>query len=84
MKRRMHKVNFAPERNRVLQVAKTEVIWIGLTAYIRVLSKKKSRHNELLHLLRTKLEAVSNVRISSGLKYAVDESHSSYLWKIKY
>ncbi|XP_021744999.1 telomerase reverse transcriptase-like isoform X2 [Chenopodium quinoa] len=84
MKRRMYKVNYEPDCNQVLKVAKQEVIWLGLTAYIRVLSKKKSRHIFLLRLLRAKLAAISNVRISSGLKYAVDDSHSSFLWKIKY
>uniref|UniRef100_A0A803LJI9 Telomerase reverse transcriptase n=1 Tax=Chenopodium quinoa TaxID=63459 RepID=A0A803LJI9_CHEQI len=43
MKRRMYKVNYEPDCNQVLQVAKQEVIWLGLTAYIRVLSKKKSQ-----------------------------------------
>lgn len=84
MKRRMYKVDCEPDYNQVLQVGKNEVIWLGLMAYIRVLSKKKSRYMELLRLLRTKLAAISHVGCSSKLKYAVDDSHSSYLWKIKY
>ncbi|XP_010692706.1 telomerase reverse transcriptase isoform X3 [Beta vulgaris subsp. vulgaris] len=84
MKRRMYKVKCASSCHHVLQVAEKEVTWLGYTAYIQVLSKKKSRHKELLRLLKTALAPVSRIGRFSKLKYAVDESHSSFLWKIKY
>ncbi|XP_074309417.1 telomerase reverse transcriptase isoform X3 [Silene latifolia] len=79
MKRRMFKV-----KSTVLLVSKQEIQWLGLTAYIRVLNRKKSRHKELLSLLRPKLKPFSRIGGSPELQYAVDDSHSSLLWKIKY
>ena len=69
----------------ILQLAAGEVEWLGLNAYIKVLKKKQSRHKKLLHLLKSKLVAHEiNGNVSSQLKYAVDSSHSSVMWKIKY
>ncbi|CAO2830156.1 unnamed protein product [Amaranthus hypochondriacus] len=81
---RMYKAGYASNGDRTLVVTKKEILWLGLTAYIKVLSKKKSGHKELLRLLRTKLAAIVSVGGSYKLKYAVDDSHSSYMWKIKY
>nr|GMC72337.1 telomerase reverse transcriptase isoform X1 [Ipomoea batatas] len=69
----------------VLEVEKWEIEWLGLIAYIRVLNKKQSRYRALLPLLRSKLIAVRNSEcVSSALKYATDDVHSSVLWKIRY
>ena len=69
----------------ILQLEKGEVEWLGLYAYIQVLKRKQSQYKELLSLLELKLV---NHKItgseSSELSYAVDRSHSSLLWKIKY
>lgn len=81
---RMYKAGYASNGDRTLVVTKKEILWLGLTAYIKVLSKKKSGHKELLRLLRTKLAAIVSVGGSYKLKNAVDDSHSSYMWKIKY
>lgn len=69
----------------ILHLEDGEVEWLGLHAYIQVLKKKQSRHKELLPLLKSKLLAheISGC-VSSQLKYAVDRSHSSAIWKIKY
>ncbi|XP_004308218.1 PREDICTED: telomerase reverse transcriptase-like [Fragaria vesca subsp. vesca] len=73
--------NFCP----ILQLEEEEVEWLGLYAYIEVLKRKQSRYKELLSLLKLQL---LNHKIcgseSSELSYAVDRSHSSLLWKIKY
>ncbi|GAB2290163.1 hypothetical protein Dimus_024445 [Dionaea muscipula] len=84
MKRRMRKMDPDSGRNLFAQLVKEEIYWLGLTAYIRALTKKQSRHKVLLLLLRSKLVALGNIGSSSELKYAVDDSHSSCLWKIKY
>ncbi|KAJ4971046.1 hypothetical protein NE237_004145 [Protea cynaroides] len=72
--------NFCP----ILHLEKEEVDWLGLHAYIRVLKKKQSRHRELLLLLRSKLTDVIKDRPSAQLIYAIDDSHSSVFWKIRY
>jgi len=84
MKRRMYAISLESDYQPVLQVAKEEVRWLGLTAYVQVLKRKQSRYKFLLHLLRAALLPISRVESSSQLKYAVDDSHSSVLWKIKY
>lgn len=69
----------------ILELKKGEVMWLGLKAFIRVLNRKQSGHKELLSLLRSKLLAHPlQETASSHLKYAVDDLHSSLLWKIKY
>lgn len=84
IKRRMHSINVDHNFRPVLQVAKGEVEWLGLNAYTRVLERKQSRYKELLPLLKLKLMTHSKENVSSVLKEAVDDSHSSVIWKIKY
>nr|ACH81294.1 telomerase reverse transcriptase [Populus trichocarpa] len=85
IKRRMRSMHLGSCFHPILQLEVGEVEWLGLTAYIQVLKRKQSRYKELLSRLSLKL---SKHRIggstSSHLKYAVDSSHSSLLWKIKY
>ncbi|KAL6569888.1 hypothetical protein OROMI_014402 [Orobanche minor] len=72
---------FRPKYN----VKKKDIMWLGLYAYSRVLKKKQSRYKELLGLLISKLKAYGKVKnMSSDLKYAIDDAHSSVLWSIKY
>ncbi|KAM1124246.1 hypothetical protein ACFX2H_039310 [Malus domestica] len=83
IKRRMRSVHtdFHP----ILQLEKGEVEWLGLYAYIQVLKRKQSRHKELISLLASKLlKHTISGSVSSQLRYAVDRSHSSVMWKIKY
>lgn len=68
----------------ILKVKRWEVEWLGLTAYIEVLKRKQSRYNDLLYLLESELELKSGDIKSPDLKFAVDKSNSSVLWKIKY
>jgi telomerase reverse transcriptase len=70
----------------ILQLEEEEVEWLGLYAYIQVLKRKESRHKHLLSSLRCKLahKIPASVPLPSQLKYAVDASHSSLIWKIKY
>lgn len=84
MKKRMYGINHGSSCHPVLKVSREEVIWLGLTAYIRALKRKQSRYKELLHLLTANLKSFSSIEGSSELKYAVDDSHSTLLWKIKY
>ncbi|KAL5543238.1 hypothetical protein UlMin_010948 [Ulmus minor] len=65
----------------VLQLEDGEVEWLGLNAYIQVLNRKQSRHKKLLSFLKSKLLSGC---ASSHQNYAVDASHSSLIWKIKY
>ncbi|GAV67018.1 RVT_1 domain-containing protein/Telomerase_RBD domain-containing protein [Cephalotus follicularis] len=85
IKKRMRSLFLGDNLRPVLQLGEGEVKWLGLNAYIEVLKRKQSRYKELLSLLRSKLLAH---RISGSpscqLKYAVDRSHSSFIWKIKY
>ncbi|CAL9202914.1 unnamed protein product [Musa hybrid cultivar] len=68
-----------------LGLAKREVLWLGLSAYICVLRKKQSRYKELLSLLRSRIATYGRIEeTSSHLRYAVDESHSSFFSKIKF
>ncbi|KAM4122947.1 hypothetical protein ACB094_01G122500 [Castanea mollissima] len=70
----------------ILQLEEEEVEWLGLYAYIQVLKRKESRHKQLLSSLRCKLEHTipTSVPLPPQLKFAVDASHSSLIWKIKY
>lgn len=68
-----------------LQLEDGEVEWLGLNAYVQALTRKQARHARLLSLLKSRLIAHQlSGCISSDLIYAVDRSHSSLLWKIKY
>jgi telomerase reverse transcriptase len=68
----------------ILHMEEGEVQWLGLYAYIQVLKRKESRHKKLLSSLRSKLEHKIPGSVPSQLKYAVNASHSSLIWKIKY
>ncbi|XP_068668611.1 telomerase reverse transcriptase [Aristolochia californica] len=72
--------NFSP----ILKLKKKETDWLGLSAYIRILRKKQSRHIELLRMLKAKLQMYRELENTQELQYAVDDSHSSLLWKIKF
>ncbi|XP_043690892.1 telomerase reverse transcriptase-like [Telopea speciosissima] len=83
--RSMHSVSQGSNFHPILHLKKEEVEWLGFHAYIRVLNRKQSRHRELLSLLRSKLMMhVIMDGTSSQLIYAIDDSHSSVFWKIKY
>lgn len=69
----------------VLDVKRGEIIWLGLVAFTKVLKRKETRHKELLALLKDKLLKYNWAEsFSSALEYAVDDSHSSVIWKIRY
>ncbi|GFP92112.1 telomerase reverse transcriptase, partial [Phtheirospermum japonicum] len=85
IKRKMYSFDIEPAFRPKYDVKKKDVIWLGLYAYSRVVEKKQSRYKELLRLLRSKLKGYGKVKnMSSELKYAVDDAHSSVLWSIKY
>lgn len=85
IKRRMQSVNVGSKFQPVLLLEDGEVEWLGLNAYVKVLKRKQSRHKELLRMLRSKLLAHRTTGSPSDeLKYAIDGSHSSLFWKIKY
>ncbi|KAK4493168.1 hypothetical protein RD792_017974 [Penstemon davidsonii] len=65
-------------------VKKKEILWLGLYAYSRVLKKKQSQHKELLRLFMSELKSYGKLEnMSSELKYAIDDAHSSPLWNIR-
>lgn len=67
------------------KVKKTEVIFLGLYAYSRVIRKKQSRYKDLLRFFDFKLKTYGKMEdMSNELKYAIDDVHSSVLWSIKY
>ncbi|XP_020112311.1 telomerase reverse transcriptase isoform X2 [Ananas comosus] len=69
----------------VFRLKKAETVWLGLYAYIRMLRKKQSRHKELLALLKSRILMYDGVDYNSPhLNYAVDDSHSSVFWKLKF
>ncbi|CAM8958194.1 unnamed protein product [Rhodiola kirilowii] len=69
----------------ILTLNKEEVEWLGLSAFTRALKRKQSRHRKLLSILRSKLEAHPiSVNVPSQLKYAIDDMHSSFFWKMRY
>lgn len=82
--KRMRSDNIGSTVLPILKLEKWEVLWLGLKAYVRALKKKQSSYKDLLSLLRTELLAHGSVRVSTALKYAIDDSHSSLFWKIKY
>ena len=86
IKKRMHSAYHYSDVLPILQLEEEEVEWLGLYAYIQVLKRKESRHKQLLSSLRCKLEHTipTSVPLPPQLKYAVDASHSSLIWKIKY
>ncbi|CAN6467431.1 unnamed protein product [Victoria cruziana] len=84
IKKRIHCFRAEKGLNPILQLKKKEVKWLGLSAYIRALKRKQSRYKELLLQLKSKLEACNGAAVSRELRYAVEDSHSSAFWKIKY
>ncbi|KAL6981693.1 RNA-directed DNA polymerase [Sarracenia purpurea var. burkii] len=85
IKKRMHSVSFGSPFHPIFQVERREFEWLGLVAYTQVLKKKQSRHKELLPLLSLKLKTHEEAEIASSvLRYAVDDSRSSIIWKIRY
>ncbi|EEF44058.1 telomerase reverse transcriptase, putative [Ricinus communis] len=85
IKKMMYSARTGSHFHPILQLEAREVEWLGLNAFVKVLKRKQSRHKELLHLLKLKLLAHEiNGNVSSQLEYAVDSSHSSVMWKIKY
>ncbi|XP_049935766.1 telomerase reverse transcriptase isoform X2 [Nymphaea colorata] len=84
IQKRIHCVRSEKGLNPILQLKKKEVKWLGFSAYIRALKKKQSRYKELLVHLRSRLQACSGATLSCELRYAVEDSHSSAFWKIKY
>ncbi|KAJ4835833.1 hypothetical protein Tsubulata_033038 [Turnera subulata] len=85
IRRRMRNVRSSFCFHPVLELEAREVEWLGLKAFIEVLKRKQSRHKQLISLLRLKLsEHGRGGSVSGPLNYAVDRSHSSLIWKIKY
>ncbi|KAK6140447.1 hypothetical protein DH2020_025808 [Rehmannia glutinosa] len=85
IKRKMYSFDVDTAFRPKYDVKKKEIIWLGLYAYSRVLKKKQSQYKKLLHLLRSKLKAYGKVKnMSSELRYAIDDAHSSVLWSIRY
>ncbi|KAL8170409.1 hypothetical protein V2J09_022213 [Rumex salicifolius] len=68
----------------ILELSKDETIWLGRTAYIRVLTKKQARYTDLIRILRSKLAAQGDVGRCPVLMSAVEDSHSSYMFKLEY
>ncbi|XXG76954.1 hypothetical protein AAC387_Pa08g1206 [Persea americana] len=85
LKKQMHGIELTSDLHPILNLKKEELVWLGLSAYVRVLRKKQSRYSKLLSLLRSNLRTYGRMESTSvDLKYAVDDSHSSLIWKIKY
>ena len=86
IKKRMRSMDLNSSFRPILQLKKGEVLWLGLNAFIRVLKRKQSCHKELLSFLKSNLQKhpFPETAAASHLKYAIDDSHSSFLWKIKY
>ncbi|KAI3515964.1 hypothetical protein L1887_14871 [Cichorium endivia] len=85
MKKRMFSVVGDESLRPILKVKRKEVEWLGLRGYFEVLKRKEGRYKEVLCLLEMKLKSFNEVeRVSHALRFAVDKSNSSILWKIKY
>ncbi|XP_040385217.1 telomerase reverse transcriptase isoform X2 [Oryza brachyantha] len=83
--RRMQDVELNYNVHPVLKLRRKEAIWLGLTAYIRVLQQKQSRYKDLLTLLTAELGKYRHLgHECDTLRYAVDDSHSSMFWKFKF
>ncbi|KAF8659613.1 hypothetical protein HU200_058367 [Digitaria exilis] len=83
--RRIQDVELQYNVRPVLKLRRKETMWLGLSAYLRVLQKKQSRYKDLLVLLRKEIERYGHLdRDSDGLCYAVDDLHSSMFWKFKF
>ncbi|KAK6933776.1 Telomerase ribonucleoprotein complex - RNA-binding domain [Dillenia turbinata] len=85
IKRRIYSICPSCSFKPILLLKRAEVEWLGLKAFLKVLQKKHTRYKALLDLLSRKLHShVMSWMTSSELNYAVDDSHSSSIWKIKY
>ncbi|CAD6211237.1 unnamed protein product [Miscanthus lutarioriparius] len=83
--RRIHDVELQYNVRPVLKLRRKETMWLGLSAYLRVLQKKQSRYKDLLALLREEIRRCGHLdHHNDGLRYAVDDSHSSMFWKCKF
>lgn len=76
---------YLPDIRPVLKLENDEVEWLGLVAYARVLKRKQTMHKQLLASISSQLlkNRISG-SISPELSYAVDDRHSSVIWKVKY
>jgi telomerase reverse transcriptase len=82
---RMQGVELQSNVRPILKLRRKETVWLGLSAYIRVLQKKQSRHRDLLALLVAEKGGYGCMdRDYDSLHYAVDDSHSSMFWKFNY
>lgn len=85
IKKRMHSMRLGSQFRPIFEVTKSEIEWLGLTAYFRVLKRKNLRYVELLSILWSKMMKHGESKSTSApLQYAVDDTHSSLFWKIKY
>ncbi|PUZ66881.1 hypothetical protein GQ55_3G381900 [Panicum hallii var. hallii] len=83
--RRIQDVELQYNVRPVLKLRRKETMWLGLSAYLRVLQKKQSRYKDLLALLRKEIGRYGHLdRDNDGLRYAVDDLHSSMFWKFKF
>ncbi|AQL06523.1 Telomerase reverse transcriptase catalytic subunit variant [Zea mays] len=83
--KRMHEAELQYDVRPVLKLRRKETMWLGLSAYLRVLQKKQSRYSELLASLREEIGRCGHLdRHNDALRYAVDDSHSSVFWKFKF
>ncbi|KAL6854295.1 hypothetical protein ACP4OV_019198 [Aristida adscensionis] len=83
--RRTQDVELQYDVRPVLKLSKKETMWLGLSAYLRVLRKKQSRYKDLMALLIEEIGRYGHLdRGSDSLSYAVDDSHSSMFWKFKF
>ncbi|CAL5093865.1 unnamed protein product [Urochloa decumbens] len=83
--RRIQDVELQYNVHPVLKLKRKETMWLGLSAYLRVLQKKQSRYKDLLALLREEIGRYGHLdHDSDGLRYAVDDLHSSMFWKFKF
>ena len=85
IKKRMRSATLGSNTCPIFYLEDGEVEWLGLNAFVQALKRKHSRHKELLSLLTSKLlmHSLSRNR-STELNYAIDASHSSLMWQIKY
>ena len=69
----------------VLKLRRKETMWLGISAFLRALQRKQSRYKDLLALLREEIGRYGCLdRHNDGLRYAVDDLHSSMFWKFKF
>lgn len=83
--RKRMRAQYLPNMHPILKLENDEVEWLGLVAYIRVLKRKQMMHKRLLASISSQLlkHRISG-SISPELSYAVDDRHSSVIWKVKY